>query len=99
MTAPLPPNSAQNDEGAAAAYQEHCGSPLGDHPTAAAAAVENLSGDGIIPVSAVAAGLVPDRSAATPTGSEVLFDALQEERVAEDALLFYRSHNPQNKEP
>eukprot|EP00890_Picochlorum_soloecismus_P000701 jgi/Picsp_1/1631/NSC_05106-R1_sec-independent protein translocase protein tatb-like protein len=43
----------------------------------------------ILPVSASAAGLVPKRGD-VPTGSEMLFDALQEERVARNAAEFMK---------
>lgn len=43
----------------------------------------------VIPVSAVQAGLAPNRTGTTPTGSEVLLDALQEERVAHQARVFF----------
>lgn len=43
----------------------------------------------VVPVSASAAGLVPKRGM-VPTGSEILFDALQEERVARNAAEFMR---------
>ncbi|EFN51635.1 hypothetical protein CHLNCDRAFT_55034 [Chlorella variabilis] len=39
-----------------------------------------------VPVSAVAAGLAPDRSGTAPTGSEILLDALAEELLAAQVL-------------
>ena len=44
----------------------------------------------VIPISAVQAGLVPDRIGSIPTGSEILSDALQEERVAHQARAFFK---------
>lgn len=46
---------------------------------------------GAIPLSAVAAGLAPDRAADTPTGGQIVLDALMEEHVARHAKAFYRS--------
>eukprot|EP00887_Chlorella_sp_A99_P008291 scaffold12.g8291.t1 len=48
-----------------------------------------------IPVSAVAAGLAPDRSAGMPSGSEVALDALMEELVARQALAFVQQQQQQ----
>ena len=42
----------------------------------------------VLEVSALHAGLVPDRTNTIPTGSEIVADALQEERVARHALHF-----------
>jgi Sec-independent protein translocase protein TatA len=52
---------------------------------------ESRTGDQsfMLPVSASAVGLVPKRGK-VPTGSEVLFDALQEERVARNAAEFMK---------
>jgi hypothetical protein len=44
----------------------------------------------VLPISAAAAGLVPDRSQSIPTASEILADALQEEKVAHQALQFFQ---------
>ncbi|KAL4543229.1 hypothetical protein Ndes2526B_g03887 [Nannochloris sp. 'desiccata'] len=40
--------------------------------------------------SAAAAGLLPDRSQSRPAASEILADALQEEKVAHQALQFFQ---------
>jgi hypothetical protein len=42
-----------------------------------------------IPISAVAAGLAPDRAGGAIAGSEVALDALLEERVARQASEFF----------
>ena len=44
----------------------------------------------VLPISAQSAGLVPDRTATAPTGSEILLDALQEEKVARQAQAFFK---------
>jgi hypothetical protein len=51
-----------------------------------------LRADGLqpMPVSAVAAGRVPDRSSTLPTGADIVMDALAEEDVAQQAALFLR---------
>lgn len=43
-----------------------------------------------LPVSAVSAGLAPDRQGSVPTGAEVCVDALMEELIAQQALLFFQ---------
>lgn len=43
-----------------------------------------------LPISAAAAGRVPDRTGTTPTGSEVMLDALMEEKIAQHAVAFLR---------
>jgi hypothetical protein len=43
-----------------------------------------------LPISASAAGLVPDRTKSAPSGSEILSDALQEEHVAHSATAYFR---------
>jgi hypothetical protein len=45
---------------------------------------------GHIPVSAAAAGLLPERAGRVPSGAEMMLDALREERVAHQALEFMR---------
>lgn len=44
----------------------------------------------LLPISASAAGLVPDRTKSAPSGSEILSDALQEEHVAHSATAYFR---------
>lgn len=44
----------------------------------------------VLPISAAAAGLLPDRSQSRPAASEILADALQEEKVAHQALQFFQ---------
>jgi len=44
----------------------------------------------VLPISAAAAGLVPDRSQLNPAASEILADALQEEKIAQQALQFFQ---------
>ena len=41
-----------------------------------------------LPISAVATGQAPARSGSTPTGSDILLDALREEEVAAKAQQF-----------
>lgn len=48
----------------------------------------------VIPVSAESAGLVPQRNMKLTRASELIADAMQEERVAKQALEFLRSHKP-----
>lgn len=48
-----------------------------------------------LPISAAAAGRVPDRSGTTPTGSEVVLDALMEEKIASHAVSFLRGAGKQ----
>ena len=48
-------------------------------------------GDGVLtplPISAVATGQAPARAGSTPTGSDILLDALREEEVAAQAQHF-----------
>ncbi|KAL6772330.1 hypothetical protein ACKKBG_A29830 [Auxenochlorella protothecoides x Auxenochlorella symbiontica] len=44
-----------------------------------------------IPVSALEAGLVQDRTGTTPTGSDLMMDALLEEMVARQAQMFFKN--------
>jgi hypothetical protein len=44
----------------------------------------------VLPISAAAAGLIPDRSHTRQAASEILADALQEEKVAHQALMFFK---------
>lgn len=46
-----------------------------------------------IEVSAVSAGLAPERSKSMPTGSEIVLDALMEELVAHQAAAFMQQRN------
>lgn len=43
-----------------------------------------------LPISASAAGLVPDRTKSAPSGAEILSDALQEEHVAHSAAAYFQ---------
>jgi Sec-independent protein translocase protein TatA len=53
----------------------------------------------VLPISAAAAGLVPDRSHSIPAASEILADALQEEKVAHQALQFFQQQQQQQVAP
>ncbi|GAB4816326.1 hypothetical protein N2152v2_003372 [Parachlorella kessleri] len=75
-------------------------------PTAGAAAAtswEEEAGVGwqhpqyIKGISAVAAGLVPERSKSMPTGSEIVLDALMEEIVAHQAAAFLQQQHQQQQ--
>lgn len=44
----------------------------------------------ILPISAVAAGLAPDRAGTSPSTSDIMLDALWEERVAQQAQRFFQ---------
>lgn len=48
-----------------------------------------------LPISAVAVGKAPSRGDSTPTGSDILLDALQEEEVAAQAQQFLGSEQGQ----
>ena len=48
-----------------------------------------------LPLSAVAIGKAPSRGDTTPTGSDILLDALQEEEVAAQAQQFLDSEQGQ----
>lgn len=48
-----------------------------------------------LPISAVAVGKAPSRGDSTPTGSDILLDALQEEAVAAQAQQFLGSEQGQ----
>ena len=48
-----------------------------------------------LPISAVAVGKAPSRGDSTPTGSDILLDALQEEEVAAQAQQFLSSEQGQ----
>lgn len=48
-----------------------------------------------LPLSAVAIGKAPSRGDTTPTGSDILVDALQEEEVAAQAQQFLDSEQGQ----
>ena len=48
-----------------------------------------------LPVSAVALGKAPSRSESTPTGSDVLLDALHEQEVAHHAQQFLNTDQGQ----
>jgi hypothetical protein len=49
----------------------------------------------VLPISAAAARLIPDRSQSKPTASEILADALQEEKVAHQARQFFQQQQQQ----
>ena len=48
-----------------------------------------------LPLSAVSIGKAPSRGDSTPTGSDILLDALQEEEVAAQAQQFLGSEQGQ----
>ena len=45
----------------------------------------------VLPVSAIAAGRAPKREGQTPSGSDIMLDALAEEEVAHAAMRFMQS--------
>mmetsp|Transcript_40018 Transcript_40018/g.95095 ORF Transcript_40018/g.95095 Transcript_40018/m.95095 type:complete len:296 (-) Transcript_40018:152-1039(-) len=52
-------------------------------------------GAAVLPVSAVSAGIAPDWSGKFPTGSDILLDAVLEQRVAMRAKAFLDAQGPQ----
>lgn len=53
---------------------------------------QGINEDGLqpMPVSAVTAGRVPNRSSSIPTGADIMLDAIAEEEVAHQALRFLK---------
>jgi hypothetical protein len=47
----------------------------------------------VLPISAITAGLAPDRSSQSVKGSEVAVDALMEEHVARQAVEFFTNNS------
>lgn len=70
----------------------------GQEPSARASArppddsLEMVGGVPVIPVSAAQAGLLPERKGEVVLASELLFDAVQEERVAHQAQAFFQAN-------
>lgn len=62
----------------------------------AASAIQSRNGQlNPLPLSAVSIGKAPSRADSTPTGSDILLDALQEEEVAAQAQQFLDSDQRQ----